>query len=183
MDDANVIRRIASGETGAYGILVRRYQNALAGYFRLRMGPDSAGVEEAVQETLIAAYDGLGRLREPARFGGYLFGIASRLAGRMGRAAARAATATRDDPHNGGAGDPARAALEIERRSMLFDAVDALPAPQRVTVLLHHTEGLPCRETAEVTGVAVGTVRARLSRAYSALRKRVAPLLGVDADE
>lgn len=48
-------------------------------------------------------------------------------------------------------------------------ALAALPAAQRSTLLLISLEGLNYAETAEVTGVPVGTVRSRLSRGRSAL--------------
>lgn len=56
----------------------------------------------------------------------------------------------------------------IELREM-DKALAALPHAQRATLLLISLEGLNYVETAEVTGVPVGTVRSRLSRGRSAL--------------
>lgn len=50
------------------------------------------------------------------------------------------------------------------------EALDRLPAEQRAVVLLAALEGLPYDEIAEITGVPVGTVRSRLSRARETLR-------------
>lgn len=49
-------------------------------------------------------------------------------------------------------------------------ALDRLPAEQRAVVLLVALEGLPYDEIAHITGVPVGTVRSRLSRARESLR-------------
>ena len=56
-------------------------------------------------------------------------------------------------------------------------ALRRLPPVQAEAIALHHLADLPVVEIAELTGVAVGTVKARLSRG----RVRLAELLG-DAD-
>ncbi|MDZ5698114.1 RNA polymerase sigma factor [Chelativorans sp. M5D2P16] len=52
----------------------------------------------------------------------------------------------------------------------IAEALEQLPAEQRAVVLLAALEGLPYDEIAEITGVPVGTVRSRLSRARETLR-------------
>lgn len=60
----------------------------------------------------------------------------------------------------------------------LVTALARIPLPQRTAIVLHHLAGLPVAEVAAETGVAVGTVKARLSRG----RKALAELLGVPED-
>lgn len=55
------------------------------------------------------------------------------------------------------------------RRLDLFDALLRLPDQQREAVVLHHLADLPLDEIAERLGVAVGTVKSRLSRGRTAL--------------
>lgn len=50
------------------------------------------------------------------------------------------------------------------------EALDRLPTEQRAVVLLAALEGLPYDEIADITGVPIGTVRSRLSRARETLR-------------
>ena len=59
----------------------------------------------------------------------------------------------------------------------LVAALRLLPAPQREAIALHHLADLPVAEIAELTGVAVGTVKTRLARG----RARLAELLADDA--
>lgn len=58
----------------------------------------------------------------------------------------------------------------IELRE-LQSALDRLPLMQRSLLLLIGLEGFSYEEAAEVTGVAIGTVKSRLSRAREALRR------------
>jgi len=49
-------------------------------------------------------------------------------------------------------------------------AVDSLPPELRVTLILHYVEDLPVGDVARATGVAAGTVKARLYRAREMLK-------------
>jgi RNA polymerase sigma factor (sigma-70 family) len=58
-------------------------------------------------------------------------------------------------------------------RTALFEALQALPAMQRKTVVLRHWLGLSVEETAEELGISTGSVQSHSSRALAALH--VAP--------
>lgn len=64
---------------------------------------------------------------------------------------------------------PAREAELSEERLVLVAALRTLPAPQREALALHYLADLPVTEVAATLGVAVGTVKARLSRGRTAL--------------
>ena len=64
---------------------------------------------------------------------------------------------------------PAR--LPVEERSELLEAVRALPAMQRRTVVLRHLVGLTVEETAAELGIGEGTVKSHTSRALETLRR------------
>ena len=59
---------------------------------------------------------------------------------------------------------------EVAREVELVDAVLRLPGPQRAVMVLRYFEDLNEEETAQLLGVAVGTVKSRCSRALSSLR-------------
>ena len=72
---------------------------------------------------------------------------------------------------------PERAAppeLGVEERSALFDALQALPAMQRKTVLLRHWLGLSVAETARELAITEGTVKSHTSRGLEALQRVLA---------
>ncbi len=61
---------------------------------------------------------------------------------------------------------------EMERVSRhLAELVDKLPQEQRDVIILHDVEGYELHESAEILGVAVGTVKSRLHRGHERLRQ------------
>ena len=59
----------------------------------------------------------------------------------------------------------------IEERDLLWNAVRALPNRQRACLVLRYYEGLTERETAQVLGCSVGTVKSQTKRAMTKIRE------------
>ena len=68
----------------------------------------------------------------------------------------------------------ARAALPLDERDALFEALQQLPPMQRRTVLLRHWLDLSVAETATELGISQGTVKSHTSRGLDALRRALA---------
>ena len=64
---------------------------------------------------------------------------------------------------------PGRAAIDVEERSAMVDALQVLPEQQRKVVVLRHWLGLSVRETATELGISEGTVKSHSSRGLAAL--------------
>ncbi len=62
-------------------------------------------------------------------------------------------------------------------------AIEAIPEPFRETIVLRDLEDLSYAEIAEVTGVPVGTVMSRLSRARAMLAKELLPAAKADGEQ
>src|SRR5206468_289633 len=71
----------------------------------------------------------------------------------------------------GGHTDLERQAALSEIRSLVEQAIDALPAPFREVFMLRQVEGLSVDETAQVLSIAPETVKTRLHRARTRLRR------------
>jgi RNA polymerase sigma-70 factor (sigma-E family) len=69
---------------------------------------------------------------------------------------------------------PARPELPVEERSALFEALQALPAMQRRTVVLRYWLGLSVQETARELGISEGTVKSHASRGRASLQRVLA---------
>lgn len=68
-------------------------------------------------------------------------------------------------------------------RLALVAAMRELPTGQREALALHYLADLPVHEVARTLGVAVGTVKARLSRGRTALAALLSESLTADAEE
>lgn len=81
-------------------------------------------------------------------------------------------TAFVDDIHTAAAApdDPERLLLRRDAGRVLRDALAKLPAGGREVIVLRELEGLSYREISQVTGLPIGTVMSRLSRARERLQ-------------
>ena len=172
---ASAIAAARSGDGAAWGALLDRYQLPLFTYAQELLHHETAALD-LVQDTFIAAHRHLPALREDARFGSWLFGIAHqkillhwRRAGREEPLDADTLAATPDDS----APDPRNDLLRAEQADALLALVDELPPPQRSVLVLHLLEDFPLEAIAEITGAPLGTVKSRLFHARRALRERL----------
>ena len=69
--------------------------------------------------------------------------------------------------------NPEAYAIHSENASRLREAIQRLPAPYRIVLVLRDMEGLTDDEVAEITGLRSGTVRVRLHRARLFVRKEL----------
>ena len=69
--------------------------------------------------------------------------------------------------------NPEAFAIRSEQASRLREAVQKLPPPYRIVLVLRDMEGLTDDEVAEITGLRPGTVRVRLHRARLFVRKEL----------
>ncbi len=176
-DDEALVRAAQRGDLDAYNRLVRAHERqAYAVALRLLRRPELA--EDATQDAFIQAYRALDTFRG-GFFRAWLMRIVTNRCYDMLRAANRRAADSLDDqmfeaePHWSSIAapdDPVRRATQAELGWLLEAALATLPDDQRVTVLLCDVQGYAYEEAARITGVALGTVKSRLSRARAALR-------------
>jgi RNA polymerase sigma-70 factor, ECF subfamily len=170
MDDDELIAGVAAGDDTALRELFSRHAPWLAA--RLRVVLPAADVENALQETFLAAWRGAASYRPEGAAGGWLWGTARRQAARLPRRRGPAAlvlpAVVAADRRQ--VGDQAEAALS---RAELEDAVAALGppgGPEREVWRLMYVEDRPVAEVAELMGVPEGTVKSRAHRALRLLR-------------
>ena len=166
--DGELARRARAGDAGAFALLVERHfppARALAA--RLCTHPDD--VDDIVQEAFLQAFTGLGRLRDPDRFGAWLAGIVRNIF----RAAARQAPLMLladwpEDLHPASAqGLPS--AEDLDRAEVLRAAVAGLPGGQRRAVELYYFADLPAGQI----GGSPGGAKASLHKARRRLREHI----------
>lgn len=177
--DTALVAASLAGDHAAFGELADRHAprlTALAG----RLLGDAVEAEDLTQETLLQAYLGLDRLRDPERFSSWVYGIALNLAKMRLRSRRNGALPQVDASRLAAlaAADPSPAEIVEAREfwSLVESALQVLPAEQRRAVLLYYVDGLSCEEIAALLDEPAGTVRVRLHRARSRLRDRLSSL-------
>ncbi|GCE38243.1 MULTISPECIES: RNA polymerase sigma factor [Rhodococcus] len=176
MDDAELILLCRHGDQHAFAELVGRYRNNAWGVC-LQITGNHTDAEDALQETLVAAWRNLDKFRGESRFNTWLHRIAAN--------AALAVLRRRKETSSLGAGDD-EIELQLEDPSPRVDdrvaTVDAvrralaeLPEDFRVAIVLREFASLTYADIAEHQGVSVQTVKTRIHRARTQLVKLLAP--------
>ena len=166
------VAQARAGDTAAWDALFRRYQLPLYVYI-FELVRDEQTSLDIVQETFINAARHLGSLRDDARFGSWLFGIAHQKCIQRWRKQAREEM-LRDEFANAPAefeSAPDDLLIREEEEAEFMKLLNELPPPQRSVLLLHFVEDFSLEEIAGVTGVSLGTVKSRLHYAKKALRR------------
>ncbi|MBI2299083.1 MAG: sigma-70 family RNA polymerase sigma factor [Armatimonadetes bacterium] len=165
MTDAELVEAVRDGEVEAFSVLVERYKDrTVAAAFHLVSDRDAA--EDLAQDTFVAAYRQIRRLRDPDRVGAWLHGITQRLCYKHLRRQARTSE------------------IETER----FEAIPAppdrhdepgelcallnrLPDQYRQVLAARYLEDLEYEEIASLLKTTVNNVRVRCHRAKNRLRE------------
>lgn len=178
-EDREDVRRVLGGDPRAFEGLVRRWQRPLLN-LAYRYCRDRGKAEELTQEAFLRVFRKLELYREDARFSTWLFTLAHRLyTSHLRRYSPEWARPQDMDelPHWANL----LASLERQDRDQtLRQSVTRLPPKYRDALLLYYFLEKDIGETAQVLGVASGTVKARLHRGRAMLRERMAALAPVD---
>lgn len=170
-----LVLRCQTGNEEAFGTLYREFAPRTLAYARGIVGEDA---EDVQQETWLAVYRGLKTLHDPGAFVVWLLRTTRHRAFNHLRRYRRERELTDDIPLE------AIAADEAETQPATFETVDAaaidaamagMPPPQREVLLLRFRDDLSYAQIAQVTGVPIGTVRARLHYAKKRLQSLLTP--------
>ncbi len=175
--DAELLARIARGQLGGFDVFVNRYKHRVLRFVRLRIA-DGHAAQDVSQEVFL-------RLFRAARAGAYtgeasvatwLFTIAGNCVtdhlrhGRRQRALLQRfseLSPDRGDPR------PDEDAHRDEQALQVRQLLEQLPAPQRQVVEMRIWAGLTFREIAELCGVPLPTVKARMLYGLRKLAKHL----------
>lgn len=191
LSDEMIVKRMATGDTQALEILMRRYNQALYRATRSIL-KDEHEAEEAVQDTYLKAYRAIGNYRGDAKLATWLTRIAinealSRLRKRKHRAEVinlddNLALMMADETHpeeNSSMQEhirntPENVVLGAEVRRLIEQKIDHLPDAFRTVFVLRVLEEFTVEETAACLNIPEATVRSRHFRARGLLREALA---------
>jgi len=163
--DDELVREFEAGLSECSSLVVR------VAYSVLRNRSDA---EDVAQEAFVRAYRSMRGLRDRTKFRAWLVRMTWRLALDWRRAAkrrdVREDAVARISPQFG---DAETDAVESQRQTHLWAAIEELPEKLRLVLVLSAIEGHTIRDVAELVGVPDGTVKSRLFEARRRLQERL----------
>lgn len=168
-DDQELLRAWADGDRDAGAKLLHRHFKLLYRFFRNKVND---GVEDLVQQTMMACTRAVSRFRGEASFKTFLLGVARHELLMYLRKHARKHAPLQ--PLEMSVADvmqsPSQAAAAKSEQELVAQAMRSIPVELQITLELFYWEEMRVTEIAEVTSVAVGTVKSRLSRGRTLLK-------------
>jgi RNA polymerase sigma-70 factor (ECF subfamily) len=177
--EAALVQRCAEGDEVAFAELVAEHQRMVV-QLAINLLGDRDEALDLSQEVFLRVFRTIGRFRGQSSLRTWIYRIAvnqARNRHRFWRRRHRADQVSLDQ-HVASHGDllsaaalgPDRLLAQKELAARLQQALDALPFDQRTAIVLREVDGLSYEEIAFSLGVAIGTVKSRLTRARQTLR-------------
>jgi RNA polymerase sigma-70 factor (ECF subfamily) len=186
--DQRLIDEYRAGRHDAFDDLVRAYESTV-GRLLAQLNVAPADAEDLAQEVFVRVYRNLHRFRGQSSFYTWVYRITVNVffdhTKKRKRADVRLqrlqstmidVSNARPDPH-----DPFRATFERLTAETFMRAVASLPETFQDVVAMREVDDFSYEEIALQTGISIGTVRSRLSRARARLKEMLRSQLGVPA--
>ena len=181
--DAELVRAAQAGRREAYEELVRRYSGRVAAVCWAKLGRRDP-VEDLAQEAFLRGWRSLNTLEDPAKFGGWLYGIAvraclDRLKDREWSQPSLHALGPGRSPDDLAGRPPASPSTmeQGEQQAKILAEVESLPEIFREVVMMFYFQQQTHEEMAAVLGIGPAAVNARLTKARKLLRTRLKGVL------
>jgi RNA polymerase sigma-70 factor (ECF subfamily) len=182
--DLSLIESYRAGRREAFDELVLSYDQHVRRILA-QLNVASGDVEDLAQEVFLRIFRNLHRFRGQSSFYTWLYRITvnvffdhnkkrKRADVRLSRLQNALVDVT-NVRHDGE--DPYYACYNALTREEFWKAIDALPEAFRTVVAMREVEDLSYEEIAAQTGISIGTVRSRLSRARARLKELLRPVL------
>jgi RNA polymerase sigma-70 factor (ECF subfamily) len=177
MDEVQAIQAAQAGDLPAFNRLVMAYQG-MAYNVAYRIVGDADVAADACQEAFISAFKAIKKFRGGS-FKSWMLRIVTNACydhlRYTGRRPADSLEEVAENPQHAlklvsDHEHPEEYTLRQELNEMIQSGIETLPADQRVVLVLSDVQGFSYQEIADITGISLGTVKSRLSRARARLR-------------
>lgn len=173
MDETALVLRARSGDQQAFAELTTHYYPRMWQVAYNILG-DRHETEDAIQDTLVSAWQNLDKFRGDAKFSTWIHRIAA-------NAALAIIRKRRDMPDENIDTNLASSAPRIDERVAVVEAVQSaltkLPEAFREAIVLREYAELTYADIATHQGVPVQTVKSRINRARTQLREILEPVM------
>jgi RNA polymerase sigma-70 factor (ECF subfamily) len=187
LSDEDLMARVAEDDEKSFTELVRRFQGRVTNLIS-RVLNDRQCADDLAQEVFIRVFVHRRNYRRGSKFSTWLFTIAANLAKNEIRRRVRrrnwfSLDALQEVLKDSAIqlADPTEGKERLLEREQLQEAVGraiaTVPEKYRLALVLRDIEGLAYEEIADVLGIPGGTVRSRINRARSMLKRKLHPLL------
>ncbi len=168
-DDAVILRRTAAGDHGAFEVLVERHEAAVLRFIQ-GISRDPGRVEDALQESFLAAWRGAGNFRGGESARGWLLGIARNVVSRQYRRRAGEPSEHLSLSDLGveagwGAEPPDLVAKRLEDRDLVEQGLRGLSPEDQEILILRDLEGFTVDQVAQMLSLSLAATKSRLHRA------------------
>ena len=184
-DDQILIKKALAGNESAYKLLLNKHKDAI---FRLivKIVHNQEEAQDLVQETFMKAFGSLSSYKCQYRFTTWLYKIAANNCIDFLRKR-RLISVSLDQPLETKDGEVTieiadwtynpEADLASRQKSLSIDAaIETLPQKYREVIIFRHKQEKSYEEIAQILGIPVGTVKARIFRARELLKKKLKSL-------
>jgi RNA polymerase sigma factor (sigma-70 family) len=181
-EDSALIKWALAGDQKAFRRLRLKYYDAI---FKLinRMIRDREEVEDLTQEAFIKAFTSLASFNEEYAFSTWLYKIATNNSIDYVRKK-KLHTFSINKPIESEESDysfelpdmdpePDQELIAVQRKKMLDDAMNSLPAKYRQVIIMRHVDEKEYQEIAKILRLPLGTVKAHIFRARELLYKQL----------
>ena len=184
LTDEEVVARVLNGDTAAFEIVMRRYNQRLYRAARAILR-DDAEAEDVMQDAYVRAYQHLRQFAGRAKFSTWLTRIAVHEAlARLRRRSRFEALEPISESHGAtmtfasSAPNPEQEVATAQTNYLLEAAILALPDSYRTVLMMRDIEELSTAETAECLDLTEENVKVRLHRARALLRRELYTRVG-----
>lgn len=174
---SELIKRACVGDEDAFGMIVNLYRQRIIGYCYRMLG---AGAEDAAQEIFIKFYLALDRFDTSKPISPFLFRIAhNHCLDILKKKGIRTQSLNTDaeEEQEIRIADEGPNPEELMKKAELRDAVNralsAMSVLYRSPLIMWHVEGISYEEIAEIMGLPIGTVKARIHRGRNILQQKL----------
>lgn len=172
IEDAAIIADVLQGNREAFALLVRRYSGKILGLC-MTLVHDRAEAEDAAQEAFLKAYKSLKDFRGEAAFLTWLYRIAyNQCLTLRSQSARRKSQLEKVKEGTHAASLPLAGDSLVEKTESALAILEVLPNDYRQVIVLR-LDGFHYQEIAEMMGVSVDAVKAKLRRARRSVAEKI----------
>ncbi len=177
-EDIKLIQRTLAGDNNAFSELVKKYQKQVHALAWRKIG-DFHAAEDITQDTFLKAYQRLHTLKEPQKFSGWLYVIASRRClawfrkKRLQKQVLKniGAPRTNKDAYSKHVAEEQAKTADKAQQEVVKKLLETLKESDRTVITLHYFGDMTCEQMSEFLGVSANTIKSRLRRARNRLKK------------